>query len=530
MNGKEQAAFSRLGAALDDAVQLGYVGIDPQTQNADVVRARRRVVGEYLFLLGYLAKRPADDTRDRSQRTGDLSRSLGHDSDGDIREAVRNFQRDAGLTADGWVGPETWDAVQQLASFEYPTDVTRWISGEKQREVLWRAVYLRLFAFGLTKLPPRPNSRLQSKQEQTAQDISEGLGDFVRAVAVLQPSAPKLEPALVRETVSLLFDQHAVCALVKVYLDNPAWAPKQKQNLQLIKSFLCNTARIELWLYGYNVDIGNFKRKGPFFKPDRFTQSFDSAMQDFCSDHGKEKAFCARSQREESDVLGWFFAHLVALRLDLPDLQNPEDADRVVERVLADEKTMTGVRGAIKSLGARLWDGVTRAWNWIKSVFKKVVTTVKRVAKRVITNISRFVHGAALKVFSHVVAAIKAVVDGVDFLKEKIVRGSDPEHMVVFHDKDWDFEVFVNASADPAVVDNLTERIALRCEVFAVGGKIVGNLLSIFLSTLRNGVTTGWFALMLAFVRIFKSVKQLRAFSQRALTLMTELDGLRAQA
>ena len=523
-------AFDRVGAALDEAVSQGYLGAEPVSPDKEELRARRRVVGGYLFLLGYLAKRPATERQAEQERFEHKPRSQGHAGDGDIREALSRFQRDTGLRDDSWAGPESWEALQQLASFEHPIDIVRWFDQGKPREVLWRAVYLRLFALGLTKMPPRPDSRLGSKQTQSEREVREGLAAFVRTVALLQRGTKPLPSTLTAETLNVLFDQHGLCALAKGYLGKPADFALHKQDQQSVMAFLRHLSRIELWLYGYNVDIGNFKRRGPFYQPDRFTQSLGSAMEDFCEDHGRDKDFAARSKRDETAVLAWFFKHLVAVHLELPDQEDPADADRVVERVLADEQTRTGVRGTIKSIGARLWDGISRAWSWLKSVFGKLFSSVKRVAKRVLTNLSRFVKAAALRVFSHVVAAVRAVADGINFLKEKLLRGSDPRHMMVFHGKDWDFEVFVNEAADQAVVENLMARMSLRADVFTLGSSIVSSLLSLFLSTLRAGIATGWFAVMLALVRVYKSFDQLKDFSRRALTLTTELDELRAQA
>ena len=108
----QSEALSRLGLALDEAVELGQLGAKPQEPDEQAIRARRRVVGGYLFLLGYLAKNPAEKTSDDQD-------------DSDIKLAIRAFQRDAGLADDGWVGGETWDAIQAITSFEHPTNIGR---------------------------------------------------------------------------------------------------------------------------------------------------------------------------------------------------------------------------------------------------------------------------------------------------------------------------------------------------------------------------------------------------------------------
>lgn len=519
-------AMRRLGGAFDEAVAQGYLREKPKTPDDEVIRARRRVIGGYLFLLGYLVKQPAE-------------KNSADQDDGMIRQAIGAFQNDAGLVEDGWAGRETWDAVQELASFEYPFNVARWFVAGEPRPVLRRAVYLRLFALGLTKLPPRPDTGLQSRNKESESDFQNGLQLFVRAARSLRLSDRNMAPALVPETLDILFHQDRLSERINIRLNGPNELPLDKGERDEAYDFVRNVAQIELWLYGFNVRIGNFRRGGPFDRPGRFSLSFSAALHEFAVDHGlAEDDFNfdiqgTWSNRSAMDALPWFFKRLAALDQATPEAEETVEAgepDHVVDRILQDKNTKLGVRDSIKSLGARLWDGVKRVGKWIRSIFAAFFNTVKKVAKSVFTNISRFVHESALRIYSHVVAAVRAVTDGIDFLKERILLGSDPRHMVVMHDGDLDFDVFVNMAADPATVVNLSERIVLRSEILSVGSKIVSSLTSFFLGIVRAGITTGWFALMLALVRLYKTVKQLREFSKQSIELTAQLDNLRAQA
>ena len=105
---------------------------------------------------------------------------------------------------------------------------------------------------------------------------------------------------------------------------------------------------------------------------------------------------------------------------------------------------------------------------------------------------------------------------------------SDPAHLYITHDKDFDFAVFVNAAADPGVVAHLNERVLTRAEIFRIASRIVGELVGFFLAILRRGIVTGWFALLLALTRLRKSLANLRRYSAQQVQLLGQLDQLRA--
>lgn len=44
-----------------------------------------------------------------------------------LTNAVKDLQAEAGLVTDEWLGFQTWQAIQQVFSFEEPTHLERWI-------------------------------------------------------------------------------------------------------------------------------------------------------------------------------------------------------------------------------------------------------------------------------------------------------------------------------------------------------------------------------------------------------------------
>jgi hypothetical protein len=216
--------YDQLIKTMSRAAKEGVLTPLPQTKAQDVtdafIAARLRTVRTRLFLLGYLR-----DDNQSPRRDGNLGR------------AIRRFQEEAGLTVDGWVGPETWTALQELVSFEEPSNMARWVAGSQTQRALSRAVGLRLSALGFLAEPTR-NER----------DIRQGLRAFADVAGRLRLSQAPLPPTTTLETLTTLFDQDALVARLAAFEDGFAG------DLPLLH-FVAHVAKIELWLLGYAVQL-----------------------------------------------------------------------------------------------------------------------------------------------------------------------------------------------------------------------------------------------------------------------------------
>jgi murein L,D-transpeptidase YcbB/YkuD len=84
-----------------------------EDNNRANTRAYILAIRSRLTDLGYLQ----DSEQNRSSETIDPS----------LKNAVKKFQKDAGLKhRDSWVGPKTWQVLQQLVSFEDQQDPYSW--------------------------------------------------------------------------------------------------------------------------------------------------------------------------------------------------------------------------------------------------------------------------------------------------------------------------------------------------------------------------------------------------------------------
>lgn len=511
---------------MDDAVAKGHVGVSQEA--AEATRAEdpaTRYSGlHYLFLLGYLERLPPEQISGSGEKTRKRRER--------IRRAVESFQHEAALDVNGVLNEATWQALWELASFEAEIRSSRWFVDGRPTAALKRACHLRLFAFGLSKLAPRTATGSRSKDKAHDKDFANGLLAFSTAARLLLLADIELEATVNPTTLDVLFDQDALIerlslggATIRLQQPENASRRQRQNNIELASDFVRNAARVELWLFGYDVVVGNPNQRGRFKRGSR-KLSLDAALRQFLRLHGGDPKF---DQIQEGSVPGWFFGKLLQLRTrSEPD--DVLDADQIVTEVVADHQIADQVRGRVKSLGIRLLDGLKRVWRWLKGGIARIVRAGLRLAKTAIANIARYIHASARRIFARVVAATRSIGDGLNFLSERVLRGSDPRHLYISHDKDLDFDVFVNSAADPNVVANLSERVSTRAEIFSVASRIVGELVSFFLAIVRGGISTGWFALLLALTRLRGSMANLRRYSARQVELLGQLDALRAEA
>lgn len=66
-----------------------------------------------------------------------------------FQSSVKSLQIEAGLVDDEWVGSKTFQALQQLFTFEEPTHLDDWFEQQYSSSFINRAIYVRLHALGI---------------------------------------------------------------------------------------------------------------------------------------------------------------------------------------------------------------------------------------------------------------------------------------------------------------------------------------------------------------------------------------------
>jgi hypothetical protein len=469
-------------AVLTEAGQVGVLtplaSESAMVQPRQLLTARYRTIRTRMHLLGFLAS--DDETAVY---------------DADLRAAVTAFQAEAGLVTDGWVGPETWTALEELVSFEHPLDADRWLA-EPRRSVVERAIQVRLRVLGCH------HAGLGGDDPRAALDR------FAVVAAELGL------PASGRDLLALLFDQDAlVAALGRTDL---AFAPTAPYGAdpdgrdECLRRFAVACAAVELWLLGHDVALDG---RGVYDVPttdrlerDRIRYPFFNALLRFWQQSGARNARRGRESNPER-ITSAFFARLAASQ-QLAGI--PAFGGEELYRQLADHDEpdlLDAVWSRIKTIGSRIWDGVKRAWRWLTSLVGKAL----RKAANLATNLARLTYGLAYQTYLEVARVVDLARDAVELMLAGRFPGSDPDHLVVTWDADLDLDVWRPAAGDPVAVAGIQREFRVAVRRCRIGLRVLALLVRLIVDVVGRVVLgAGWFGLILALVRLPSHLRELR--------------------
>lgn len=372
---------------------------------SDRVRGSRKI----LHLLGYL---PEDDASD--------------ELDDPLRAAVLNFQQEAGLTVDGWVGPETWAALEDLFTFEGETEVSRWIYDPARATVLARAVQLRLVALGLLAEPPFATLLAPAP-----------LGAVLARFAVLSNQlglAPSPVPgAYDASTITALFDHDGM--IHRLAHCDPALAGETAS-----RDFVLSVAQIELWLLHYGVD------------PDGEVDATEmaAALQRFAADLGAPPGAALATVGFDPDDFGTTFPGFfrqTSLLIHAGEAASPEAARELAQELASRPADYAQTwLDRVAAIGGQIWDGLKRMWGWFKNLFHTAVDKAR--------NLVRLAYRLASDVFALVRDSLAALPAAVRFWFFGEVPA--PSGIAIHHSGDFDFRL----AADLAIGEDALAQAA----------------------------------------------------------------------
>jgi len=479
--------YDELALVVERADEQGV--LDPLPISEQAVRtepsipSRTHTIRTRLFLLGYLGKdngSPVIDAR--------------------LRKAIRAFQGEAGLTVDSWVGDESWTALQELVSFEAPSNIARWFEGAVPNPALVRAADVRLHVLGL----------LESRHPRKRKKVTVALERFVSLADLLGLADRRLPGGFMQETIVVLFDQDRLAArLARVDEDLVLRGPARTRKLDAgrwARKFVACVAKIELWLLGYEVTPG---LKPRFETPNRGTYRAGRfpvyhALRAFWSASGQDDG---EARRSAATIGAPFFRQL---------LEDQRGGDRAADRDSVDElyrmlaeaapRQQRAVWKRIRTIGSRIWDGIKRVWRWFKTCVRRGIRAAAGWAR----NLARLAYRYASGVFATVGRAVAVGVRAVVFISRSVVPGSDPRHLVIRRDADFDYDLFFNRFHDPRTAAALLREFSVQSRRFAVATRVMGLLLGALVETLRRSALGGWFGFVLSLIRIRGSLIELR--------------------
>lgn len=477
-----------IGQAWDDHIITPLPKEKPESADA-YSKSRLETIRDRLKLLGYLDRHAEGAAKWEA-----------------LELAVRRFQRAAfgeeRLTRDGWVGEQTWGALQELVSFEEPSNLERWLVDGRPCPALKRALHLRLYALGLVETPPGPTIRPTS--------IDAGLSKLAAVARTLQWDDLELQTSLSDidlATLEVIFDQDVLVARLAT-----SRSPDGVEDKHLIRPFVIAMAKIELWLAGFEI------------KPDGYSADEHASADrgiDLNNDHplyavliqywdgvGKDHHSASETKAKVfvKSSFPSFFADVQALLAETED--GLPDSDIVFEQLRQKPTLLQEAWDHVYGIGARIWDGIKRAWHWFKAMVSKVVGKIAAFVK----NLSRIAYQYILKSYEGVEAVIKCVCSSITFFTRPILKLplkqlgiSEVGWLVIGRDSDFDFRTLVDVNARCGEVNDMADYVTEKAKMFNLSCRFLASMLNILLSLLKT-LYAGWAGLLMALLKLYKSI------------------------
>ncbi len=460
---------------------------------ADMNSVRLPVIARQLHLLGYL-----EDSMDgRSARRVAKSDRF--------RSAVGQFQAEAGLTVDHWVGRQTWEALSTLISFETKTQVNRWRRlDESYYPAFRRAVQLRLYCYGLANKIPQQNFSA----------IPRANLDKAEAVLRLLNAFPIDQAPTKQQIYTLLLDPDQLLSLVA---DSPLTTQGTRHEQPLLRRFLVNVAKIELWLLGLpskidsrdDYPVEGFKRatarirSGGRFGRTKVLRNahLREALQEYWQ---RLQGYSRQDSSKRAQVLsGELFQSLRDPRVQPGVSGEPStDDDYSAELIRTFESRGELARDVEeswrqgRSLGMRLWDGLKRLWRWVKRGIKTII----EIGKNLYRTFFRF----ALKAYKIARTAFSALGQSLEQYLAGRLNMPTGNTVVVGLSKDLDYLVVLPPDADSELLTAAANQVDRFSAAFYFASRLIG----VFVDGLTKVVTglAGWLRLLMSLVQSYRSL------------------------
>ncbi|MCX2980716.1 hypothetical protein EYC98_07470 [Halieaceae bacterium IMCC14734] len=510
-----------LGAAERDAILDVAAEDKSKALQGRANLVREAVIAERLWLLGYL------------EDSGDLASSPQREERERFLHSITLFQSGAGIGVDQWSGEQTWQALQELVTFENPTNVAKYFDDDTPRPALVRATRLRLWSLGF--LNRKPTSKLKSEEFPT-----EAMEKFWRICLRFKLEAPdRPQPALF-DSIHKLFDQDQLLEAVAAAGKRQQVGGRQRWVFSYLKlskerrritdpevqSFLVCLAKIELWLLGFNIDI-NPRRNFPVYlfagSTTRRNRKVSAALSQFWAQFGPAKVTSgsdiSKTQRRQQErdkarleecITPELFKALAEPSLAATkagassnqttspenELQSKELSREVSERLQTHQQIDSAwTKG--KSLGMKLWDGARRLWKWLRRGLLKIL--------EIGHNIVRAFFRYSMKAFEIARLALKTVTESVNQYATGQIKTQTEVQILLARDGD----MRVTFPAETHAQDLIAATTRLRH--FGVAFHLSCRILTAILRAFRAAVigATGWARMLWMLVRSYRDIRPL---------------------
>jgi len=209
--------------------------------------------------------------------------------------SIHLMQSEAGLKTDNWFGSKSFEALQQVYSFEEATELDDWFGKTNSNSFLNRAVYVRLRVMGLVPGKARrffeeelPNVPSDKKNEVRYSNLAltvEHCLNYWKQILCFWQAAGSIEAVTRENAIHWLFDTDGLTdyisnkaeTLIQIHgsLKRPInWESWSGDSYPVIADLdlpllslrvLMAHARVEAWLHGFGSKLSSFGKGGDFY-------------------------------------------------------------------------------------------------------------------------------------------------------------------------------------------------------------------------------------------------------------------------
>ena len=295
--------------------------------------------------------------------------------------AIQQFQQDAELKPDGWMGPRTWNALVTLVTFDAPADLAPYyeasstVARPRPSVALKRATLLRLCV--LEHADQLPHIGLDSASLDSA--IRRGLVGFGQFLRALDGTSTTIRDR--HQPEQQLFDHDAQLRILTQWKQRHTRGPwPQGYSPQVL-----GLARVEMWLQDHDVgalDTESTRHR----KAQRLTYQALAEER-----RRRELPPRKKEQRLDLSLLNAWTREQAAPVTSLSS-DHRDKLLAAVEQVgtdSPDELDETWRHVTNSRFG--LWDGLRRAFRWLGSLVSRTVSAIAKALRGVAVGLVRLV-------------------------------------------------------------------------------------------------------------------------------------------
>jgi len=167
-----------------------------------------------------------------------------------------------------------------------------------------------------------------------------------------------------------------------------------------------------------------------------------------------------------------------------------------------------GQRWTAVGWGARVWDGVKRAWRFVTDFIRRTVASIWDLVTEKLVTVIRAAHHAVAQAYSLLHRGFRMFSDSVEFLFAREVSGSTPE-IAMRHDRDFDFQVFTSEVVSASSVTVFLDGLQRAVHRFHVAARVCRVFLAIALATARLAAGPwAWWSLVRTLIRLHGEITE----------------------